>query len=213
MTPRLPPMTRLPVPRAKSFPTPRRGAGRRPMRHNSVSSTPRPTCSPRAYSPPPRWPITSTTPAPASAASTTGRSVSAAKRSKIARNSERTARRFPNTVLEIRFRASSRVCCSARSVVGSPARCATSGHNTFRGPGAAIVACMWHFVSGWRCGRTDSGGRFPALGGRGGDDQSGSPIVARRENLWCTVRSACPVASKNSRAGDRVGAAEGNQRP
>src|SRR5258705_5995554 len=76
-------------------------------------------------------------------------------------------------------------------------------------PCAAIMACMWHFVSGWRCGRTDSGGRLPSQGGRSGDDHSGSPIVARRENLWCTVRSACRVASKNSRAGDRVGAAEG----
>lgn len=120
---------------------------------------------------------------------------------------------FSNTVLEDRLPCLPRVCCGVRSVAGSPARCATSGHNMFRGPCAAMVACMWHFVSGWRCGRTDSGGRLPALGGRSGDDHSGSPIVARRENLWCTVRSACRVASKNSRAGDRVGAAEGNQRP
>jgi hypothetical protein len=41
---------------------------------------------------------------------------------------------FPNTVLEIRFRASGRVCCSAPSVADSPARCAASGHNMFRGP-------------------------------------------------------------------------------
>jgi hypothetical protein len=115
---------------------------------------------------------------------------------------------FSNTVLEDRLPGSRRVCCGVRSVAGSPARCATSGHNMFRGPCAAMVACMWHFVSGWRCGRTDSGGRLSALGGRSGDHHSGSPIVARRENLWCTVRSACRVASKNSRAGDRVGEGE-----
>jgi hypothetical protein len=120
---------------------------------------------------------------------------------------------FSNTVLEDRLPGSRRVCCGVRSIAGPPARCATSGHNMFRGPCAAMMACMWHFVSRWRCGRTDSGGRLPALGGRSGDVHSGLPIVARRENLWCTVRSACRVASKNSRAGDRVVAAEGNQRP
>jgi hypothetical protein len=203
----------LTAPRARSFPTPRRGAGRRPMRHNSASSTPRPTCSPPADSPLPRWPISSATPAPASAASTTRRSMSAAKA--LEDRQEQLAHRAPfsNTVLEDRLPGSRRVCCGVRSIAGPPARCATSGHNMFRGPCAAMMACMWHFVSRWRCGRTDSGGRLPALGGRSGDVHSGSPIVARRENLWCTVRSACRVASKNSRAGDRVVAAEGNQRP
>ena len=116
---------------------------------------------------------------------------------------------FSNTIPEDRLPGPRRVCCGVWSAAGSPPRCATSGHNVFRSPCAATVARKWYFVSGWRCGRTDSGGRLLALGAHSGDDHSGLPIVARRENVWCRFRSASCVASHNSAQGDRIGAAEG----
>jgi len=72
---------------------------------------------------------------------------------------------FSNTVLKDRLPGSRRVCCGVRSVAGSPARCATSGHNMFRGSlrrhgGVHVAFRVWLAMRQNRFRRSTSGTKW-----------------------------------------------------